>query len=49
MGMIYTKLFPPPPPPIPMAPILPFLPPYGNQEVIEDIVKSYLEEKELTS
>ena len=49
MGIIFTKLFPPPSPPIPMAPILPYLPPYANQEDIEDIVKSYLEEKELTS
>jgi hypothetical protein len=49
MGNIYTKLFPPPIPPPPMAPIIPFLPPYGNQEEIEDIVKSYIEKKELTS
>jgi hypothetical protein len=49
MGNIYTKLFPPLPPPPPMAPILPYLPPYGNQEDIEVIVKSYLENKELTS
>ena len=51
MGNIYTKLFPPLPPPPPMAPVLPYLPPYGLQEEIEVIVKSYLQDKdkELTS
>ena len=50
MGNIYTKLFVTPPPP-PMPPILPYLPPYGLQEEIEVIVKSYLQDKdkELTS
>lgn len=48
MGMIFTKLFYVPPPP-PMPPTLTYLPPYSNQEAIEDIVKTYLEDKKLTS
>jgi len=49
MGMIFTKLLQPALPPPVMAPTLHFLPPYDNQEDIEVIVKSYLEDKELTS